>query len=96
MEEGPVDPGEPRLLPGEARSVRSGDIEDVRHWVAVYSELYGFKQRLLEEVGEQKKHVMEPGKSELANDLKLLQREADRLAGRLRYWQHELERRGAT
>jgi hypothetical protein len=92
----PSDPGEDRLLPGESASMSSGDLGDVREWVAVYSELYGFKENLLQEVGAQREKIQEPGKVELDNDRALLEREARRLKRRLDYWERELRRRGRS
>jgi len=82
-----------RLLPGEQTSVSSGNLEDVKHWVAVYAELVDFKDTLLDEIHNQGEHVSDEGRAELANDEKLLQAEAARLKRRLHYWQGELAER---
>jgi hypothetical protein len=96
MSDGPHDPGEDRLLPGEATSMKSGDLDDIRQWVATYSELYSFKEHLLLELEEQAKQVTPPGGFELANDKKLLETEASRLHQRLLFWQHRLEESGGA
>jgi hypothetical protein len=87
------DPGEDRLLPGEATSIHSGNATDARVWVRVYAELSGFKDVLLAQVDEQRRAVEHPGQPEVENDKRLLEREADRLRRRLEFWQDELERR---
>jgi hypothetical protein len=91
MNDRPQDPGEDRLLPGEAGSVESNDIREMRRWVEVYGELYGFKHELLEEIEEQTRRVSPPGAFELANDMSLIENEASRLHRRLQYWQKRLE-----
>ena len=87
MSDTPHDPGDDRLLPGEANSIGSHDVRDVRHWIAVYHELYSFKETLLKEVEEQLKCVTPPGAFELENDKKLLDKEASRLGRRLKFWE---------
>jgi hypothetical protein len=93
MPDEPEDPGEDRTLPGEPIT---GTPEDIRHWVAVYRELYGFKRHLLTEVAEQMHKVTPEGAAELENDRKLLQRETDRVGRRLRHWEKELEKNSGT
>ena len=87
------DPGKDRLLPGEATSLHSGNLDDARLWVRVYAELTGFKDVLLAQVREQGRSVTEAGQPEVENDTKLLEREAKRLKRRLMLWQHELDKR---
>lgn len=82
-----------RLLPGESTSITSGDRRDAEHWFAVYEELTGFKDRLLDEVRQQRTSVLEEGRAELDSDERLLRIEADRLQRRREYWRQELERR---
>lgn len=94
MSDGPHDPGEDRLLPGEVTSIKSGDTRDIRQWVAVYHELYSFKESLLKEVDEQSKCVTPPGAFELENDRKLLETEASRLHRRLAFWEERLRKSG--
>ncbi|HKW07269.1 MAG TPA: hypothetical protein VJS19_06825 [Candidatus Dormibacteraeota bacterium] len=95
MSDTPHDPGEDRLLPGEKTSIDSHDARDVRHWIAVYHELYSFKEKLLQEVEEQLKCVTPPGAFELENDLKLLGAEGSRLRRRLEFWEQYLREIGA-
>ena len=90
MSDTPHDPGEDRLLPGEGTSTDSADPRDIRHWVAVYHELYSFKEKLLKEVDEQLKCVTPPGAFELENDRNLLTKEASRLRRRLEFWESRL------
>ena len=96
MSDQPHDPGEERLLPGEATSMKSGDTQDIRQWVAVYHELFSFKQKLLEEVDEQTRCVIPPGAFELENDRKLLETEASRLHRRLEFWEGRLGKATAS
>jgi hypothetical protein len=86
----PRDPSEDDLLPGEPSG--SGSVEQMRHWIDVYRELLSAKRTLMEEIIEQRRQVEPPAKVELDNDRKLIQREADRLARRLQYWEQELRR----
>ena len=85
------DVGYEKLLPGEASAVHSGDIEDVTHWLKVYTELCNFKEKLLSDVSKQREKVSGVGRLEVENDEILLQREADRLMRRLRFWKNRLE-----
>ena len=96
MSDTPHDPGEDRLLPGEATSIDSHDARDVRHWIAVYHELFSFKEKLLQEVEQQLKCVTPPGAFELENDKKLLDAEASRLQRRLQFWEQYLNEIGRS
>ncbi|HKC19752.1 MAG TPA: hypothetical protein VKE27_08975 [Candidatus Dormibacteraeota bacterium] len=68
----------------------SGDVADIREWIAVYRELCGFKENLLRELETQRDKVRPHGQPELENDRKLLEREAVRLNGRLEFWERRL------
>lgn len=83
--------GYDKLLPGEASAVHSGHLEDVTHWLKVYTELCNFKEKLLRDVANQREKVSDVGRVEVENDELILQREADRLMRRLRFWQNRLE-----
>lgn len=96
MSDTPHDPGEDRLLPGEASSINSGDGRELRQWVAIYHELYSFKEVLLKEVEEQTKCVTPPGAFELENDKKLLEAETSRLRRRLEFWERRLREGGGS
>ena len=96
MSDKPHDPGEDRLLPGEVTSMNSGDTRDIRQWLAIYHELYGFKETLLKEIDEQTKCVTPPGAFELENDKKLLEAEASRLRRRLAFWEERLRKSGGV
>jgi hypothetical protein len=89
----PDSAGSDRLLPGEQTSMSSGNLEDVKHWVTVYAELVDFKDSLLEEVEGQQARVSDEGQTELENDRRLLQAEADRLKRRLEFWNRMLSER---
>lgn len=84
------DPGDDKLLPGEAESRLSGSRPEAAHWVVVYEELVGFKDRLMSELWRQGAGVQDEGRAELDNDERLLRRENDRLHRRLEYWRREL------
>ena len=71
----------------------SGNLDDVRHWITVYAELVDFKDKLLEELHDQRTRVSDEGQDELQNDEDLLQEEAKRLKRRLAYWQAESGKR---
>ena len=92
----PDHPEKDRLLPDEATSADSGTVEDLRRWVATYRQLYEFKEHLLSEIADQMRRVGERGRAELDNDLKLMERERERIGLRLRYWEAELERRSRS
>ena len=85
------DVGCDKLLPGEATSVHSGDVDDVTHWLKVYAELCHFKEKLLRDIAAQREKVSDVGRVEVDNDEAMLQREADRLLRRLRFWQNRLD-----
>ncbi len=87
-----LDPGQDTLLPGEATSIGSDRLDDARHWVAVYSELCGFKQGLLATVADQAGSVSAEGKAEVDRDSRMLTQEAERLSRRLEFWQGEVSR----
>jgi hypothetical protein len=76
-----------RLLPGEEPATTN--LDDIDHWLSVYSELLGFKQRLVdttEQAAAELDHS--DAQAEVADtDLTLLEGERKRLWRRLRYWQ---------
>lgn len=92
----PEDPGKERLLPDEAKSMGSGNLDELRHWVDTYRELYDFKEHLLVEIADQKQRVSVQGRVELDNDRKLVESERDRIGRRLTYWEQQLENRGRS
>ncbi len=94
MEEWQSDPGADQLLPGEAASVGSGRRDDAVHWLRVYEELCGFKQKLLAVLGEQASSVERDGWAEVDRDATMFRREADRLARRVEFWRGEAKRLG--
>jgi len=83
--------GYDKLLPGESTAAHSADVEDVRHWLKVYTELCEFKEKLLRDVAKQREKVSGEGRIEVENDEVMLQREADRLMRRLRFWQNRID-----
>lgn len=82
-----------RLLPGEDLSMESTHLDDAVHWLAVYEELFGFKQNLLAVLVEQRDTVDPDGQDEVENDEIVLTREADRLSARLEYWRRQVAAR---
>ena|SRR5689334_14710464 len=86
---------EDRLLPGERSAMRSNDTRDAKIWMRVYAELAGFKHALLAQIADQRRAVESRGQAEVDNDTELLEREAERLRRRLRFWESELARREA-
>jgi len=85
------DSGYDKLLPGESSSLHSAHLEDVTHWLKVYTELCNFKEKLLRDIVKQREKVSDAGRIEVESDEVMLQREADRLMRRLRFWQNRLE-----
>jgi len=76
-----------RLLPGEEPA--TSNLEDIDHWLSVYSELLGLKERLVDTT-ERAASELDEGDAQTevaATDLTLLEGERRRLWKRLRYWQ---------
>jgi DNA-binding winged helix-turn-helix (wHTH) protein len=81
-----------RLLEGEdPASMRP---QDTRHWISVYREMIAFKDDLLERVSGDLVHVSPAAKTDLNDDIKLIDSQLKRYRRRLNYWverQLELE-----
>jgi DNA-binding winged helix-turn-helix (wHTH) protein len=81
-----------RLLEGEdPESLRP---QDTRHWISVYREMIAFKEDLLTRVSGNLKHVSAAAKTDLDDDVKLIEAQLRRYRRRLTYWverQLELE-----
>jgi DNA-binding winged helix-turn-helix (wHTH) protein len=81
-----------RLLEGEdPASLRP---QDTRHWISVYREMIAFKDDLLMRVKDDLTHVSAAAKSDLDDDVKLIEAQLRRYVRRLDYWverQLELE-----
>jgi hypothetical protein len=76
-----------RLLPGE--DSRSKNLDDVRHWVQVYTELVSFKHDLLRSTYE---HLAEMQKQDARGEVRgtdelVLEAEAKRFERRLEFWE---------
>lgn len=84
-----------RLLPGEEPG--SHLLEDVQHWVAVYTELLAGKSRILDlTLQELESATHDETQDELVHDQTLLLAELDRFQRRLQYWHdREMELRRA-
>jgi len=82
-----------RLLEGE--DPKTLFARDARHWIAVYREMIGFKDQLLERVRDQLSRLPRAARSDVAdNDIGLIQNQLDRYTRRLEFWysrQWELE-----
>jgi hypothetical protein len=83
------------LLPGESTSMRSDDPRDIDHWIRVYSELVGFKEKILDMIGSQRENVEAQGRLEVQHDDMIFRREYMRLQRRLDFWRNEKEKRSA-
>jgi DNA-binding response OmpR family regulator len=81
-----------RLLEGEdPESMRP---QDTRHWISVYREMIAFKDDLLKRVIGNLEHVSPAAKSDLSDDVTLIQDQLDRYQRRMNFWvvrQLELE-----
>lgn len=81
-----------RLLEGEdPNSLRP---QDTRHWISVYREMIAFKDDLLERVSGDLVRVSPAAKTDLNDDVKLIEAQLRRYRRRLNYWverQLELE-----
>lgn len=79
------------LLPGE--SVGGIVIEDIQHWIAVYSELLEFKRFMLDGATARQRAMITPDAREEieTTDLRVARAEAERFTRRLSYWRSRLE-----
>lgn len=79
-----------RLLEGEdPESLRP---QDTRHWISVYRKMIAFKDDPLERVTGDLMHVSAPAKTDLNDDIKLIDLQLIRYRRRLDYWvQRQLE-----
>jgi hypothetical protein len=73
-----------RLLEGENRQSQHPD--DAEHWHAVYSDLVGFKEHLLDEVKGHVKDVPETRPELAGHDVPFLEAELGRLRSGMAYW----------
>ncbi len=81
------------LLPGELQAVRSDRSEDADLWLSVYAELCSFKQKLMDNLVEQRGTVNTAGQLEVEHDAMIFEREYGRLKRRLEFWRGEVSRR---
>jgi DNA-binding response OmpR family regulator len=73
-----------RLLEGEdPESLRP---QDTRHWISVYREMIAFKDDLLERVTGDLAHVSAAAKTDLNEDIMLIDSQLQRYRRRLDYW----------
>src|SRR5437762_977960 len=82
-----------KLLPGEASSARSGDVDDARRWFETYDELCRLKHKILTDLESQKVRVPPEGDAEVKDDEAMLRTEYERLLGRREFWHSEFEAR---
>ena len=83
------------LLPGEAASEHSRDVEDARRWFDTYDDLCRMKEKVLSELESQRGHVRAEGTAEVNEDERMLHAEYRRLRERREFWQSEIEARGS-
>jgi DNA-binding response OmpR family regulator len=85
-------PKRDRLLEGEdPQSLRP---QDTRHWISVYREMIAFKEDLLERVSGDLMRVSAAARTDLDDDVQLIDSQLKRYRRRLSYWvqrQQELE-----
>ena len=84
-----------KLLPGEASSAHSGNVDDARRWFETYDELCRLKQKILTELESQKIRVRPEGDAEVKDDEEMLGAEYKRLLERREFWHAEFEARQA-
>ena len=82
-----------KLLPGEASSAHSGDVDDARRWFETYDELCRLKHKILTDLESQKVRVPPEGDAEVKDDEAMLRAEYERLLGRREFWHAEVEAR---
>ncbi|TME66636.1 MAG: hypothetical protein E6I50_10450 [Chloroflexi bacterium] len=82
-----------KLLPGEASSAHSGDVDDARRWLETYEELCRLKQKILTDLESQKVRVPPEGDAAVKDDEAMLRAEYERLLGRREFWHAEFEAR---
>ena len=73
-----------RLLEGE--DPETTDLEAVRRWAAIYAELLAFKRDLADRMRAEQERLPAVAKPEVSMDLKLVEREMERLKRRLVFW----------
>lgn len=74
-----------RLMDGENR--KSTDPDDVEHWRAVYTDLVGFKRKLLADTREHIAAVPATEKELGGKDIPFLEAEMERLQRGLAFWE---------
>ena len=82
-----------KLLPGEASSAHSGDVDEARRWFETYDELCRLKQKILTDLESQKVRVPPEGDAAVKDDEAMLRAEYERLLGRREFWHAEVEAR---
>lgn len=84
-----------RLLEGEdPESMRP---QDTKHWISVYREMIAFKEDLLKRVMGNLEHVSSAAKSDLSDDVTLIQSQLDRYKRRMDFWvERQLELQDLT
>lgn len=78
-------PAPDRLLEGE--DPRTAFPQDARHWIAVYREMIGFKDDLLERIRTRLKQLPAAARQDvITNDISLVEDQLQRYLRRLEYW----------
>ncbi|HKB33274.1 MAG TPA: hypothetical protein VKF16_05355 [Candidatus Dormibacteraeota bacterium] len=71
-------------MPGEdTKTMRSRDAE---HWISVYAEMIGFKRQVLDRVLVGLDAVSKEARTELSEDVELIQAQMHRYERRLSFW----------
>lgn len=74
-----------RLMHGEDVASRSAD--DITHWIAAYTELLVFKDRLLSDMERGMKSLSKPARNEIVElDVTLIMKQRERYSRRLDFW----------
>jgi hypothetical protein len=73
-----------RLLPGEdPKTIRPAD---AAHWIGIYAEMIGFKRQVLERVVLGLDGVSREARTELSEDVDLIEAQMHRYERRLEFW----------
>ena len=71
----------------EGEDPRTTHVEDARHWVSVYTQMFEFKERLLARVNEELRQLPAPASKTVRHeDVPLLEAERDRVERQLEFW----------
>jgi hypothetical protein len=83
-----------RLLEGEDPD--STHVDDATHWIAVYGELLGFKEKVVEAAASSATQLPKDAQPEAGADLTILEAERQRLERRYQFWNARLAQLRST